>query len=120
MASYGSYPAYKIKRKLNIPLLISLGDQIIPSKLSVKYWYFRLIASASDQISTNVSTEIDITRKSSLKWLTSFNKTGDVFPNAFRFAYNVIFDELPEEVQSKIKDNQLYNNINQFVGYVDY
>lgn len=94
MASYGTYPAWKIKKELNIPLLISLGDQIIPHYLNIKYWLFKFLINGGDQVSTNSVFEENISRTSNLNWLNSLNKKGDTFSNAFRFAYNMTFSEI--------------------------
>lgn len=91
MASYGTYPAYKMKKYLKVPLLVSLGDQKISGILTPKYWIFRFLVRGGDQISTNAILERNISRKSNLSWLNSVNKKGDTFSNAFRFAYNMIF-----------------------------
>jgi hypothetical protein len=94
MASYGTYSAYKMKRHLKIPLLVSLGDQKISGILSPKYWIFKYLVSGGDQISTNSIMERNISRNSNLSWLNSVNKKGDTFSNAFRFAYNIIFADI--------------------------
>jgi hypothetical protein len=89
MSSYGTLPAYILKRQLGLPLLITLGDQRIPKKTSFKYWLLRLLASRGDQVSTNALTEVNVTRYSYLESLGTTNKNGDTFSNAFRFAYNM-------------------------------
>jgi UDP-glucose 4-epimerase len=94
MASYGTMPAYLTKKRLELPLLITLGDQKIPSKLSAKYWLLRLLAGSADQVSTNAITEVNVTRDSYLEALATTNKSGDSFSNAFRFAYNMIIKDL--------------------------
>lgn len=94
MASYGTYPAWKIKKLLKLPLLITLGDQKIPNYLDPRYWLFKFLISGSDQISTNSVFEENVSRASNLSWLSSLNKKGDPFSNSFRFAYNMIFTEL--------------------------
>ena len=93
MASYGTIPAYILKKRNNIPLLITLGDQKFPKKFSFKYWLLRILISGSDQISTNSVVEENVSRGTNLSWLNSLNKKGDTFANAFRFAYNMIFRE---------------------------
>lgn len=94
MSSYGTLPALVLKKKLNIPLLITLGDQKIPNFLSPKYLLFSIFTNGGDQISTNAVLEENISRTTNLKWLTSVNKNGDPFSNAFRFAYNMVFSEI--------------------------
>lgn len=94
MGSYGTLPALRIKYKLKLPLLITLGDQKIKGVLNVKYWLLRLFSNMSDQISTNSALEVESNRSSNLEWLKNINKNGNVFVNAFRFAYNVIFTNI--------------------------
>jgi hypothetical protein len=101
MSSYGTFPAYRIKNKLKIPLLITLGDQKLPRKSDLRYLFFKLFVKGGDQISTNSVIEENVSRVSNLNWLSTFSKRGDTFTNAFRFAYNIIFAEVYKNSKTK-------------------
>jgi hypothetical protein len=94
MATYGSLPAYFLKNKKHVPLLVTLGNQNIPSKFSPKYWLLKMLISGSDQVSTNSVVEDSVSRGTNMNWLNSLNKKGDTFSNAFRFVYNMKFKDL--------------------------
>lgn len=93
MATYGTIPSYFLKKNIKIPMLVTLGNQNIPGKLSPKYWLLKMLVSGSDQISTNSVVEESVSRGTNLRWLNSLNKKGDTFSNAFRFVYNMKFNE---------------------------
>jgi UDP-glucose 4-epimerase len=101
MASYGTPPAIMSKRKMKIPLLITLGNQVMPPFLSIKKLFFTLLLNAGDQISTNSVNIKQPTRKSLTNTKLNRSLQGDAFTNAFRFAYAMEFKKLENEHSSR-------------------
>jgi UDP-glucose 4-epimerase len=94
MASYAALAAISLRRTSNLPLLISLADQHLESVP----WYFRFLLSTifkgADQIATvGGLQERYASQVAKPAKLTASNRSGDVFANAIRFAYNSILKE---------------------------
>lgn len=98
MASYAALAALGLRRRSDLPLLISLADQ----RLESVPWYLRFLLSTilmrADQIATiGGGQERFASKVARPAKLTASNRRGDVFANAIRFAYNSILKERSAE-----------------------
>lgn len=91
MASYGAIAAAFARRshREHLPLLITLADQELGSRFSLKRLPLRFILRNADQVSsTSQRQERDVSRVAPKGGLTFSNRTGDAFSNQIRFLYN--------------------------------
>lgn len=90
LASYGTLGALRARRGVaELPLLITLADQELASRLSPQGLVLRNILGRADQVSTtSEGQERDASRLSPTRSMTFSNRSGDPFANQVRFLYN--------------------------------
>jgi UDP-glucose 4-epimerase len=94
LASYAALTAMVLRRDVRLPLLVSLADQ----KFQKVPWHLRfllgIILKNADQVSASASDqEVFASRFKPRVSNFATNRTGDVFANQIRFAYNTILKE---------------------------
>lgn len=87
MASYGALAAARLKRRLKMPLLVTLADQEIEDLSLVKRQFLRAILSDADQVYGSEHQERDAKAISGREKIRRSMGAGDAFANQFRFMY---------------------------------
>jgi UDP-glucose 4-epimerase len=93
MASYGALAAALARRneKNPLPLLVTLADQKLPGRFSLRRLPLRFTLRYADQVSTtSQQQEHGISRVAPQARLTLSNRSGDAFANQVRFLYNMM------------------------------
>jgi UDP-glucose 4-epimerase len=93
MASYGAIAAALARRNQAkpLPLLVTLADQKLPGRFSVRRLPLRFTLRYADQVSTtSQQQEHGISRVAPQARLTLSNRSGDAFANQVRFLYNMM------------------------------
>lgn len=93
MASYGAIAAALARRnqKVPLPLLVTLADQKLPGRFSLRRLPLRFTLRHADQVSTtSQQQEQGVSRVAPTARLTLSNRSGDAFANQVRFLYNMV------------------------------
>lgn len=99
LASYAAGAAIFWRRTSEAPLLISVADQRIERVPWYWRWMLKTILKGADQISVTSSNQERYTnRVTNRARVTASNRSGDVFANQIRFAYNAILKKHQEKI----------------------